>query len=114
MIKQPNNKALYLLEKSPYGDGEQIVLHVTDEFKTGYICFFDTERGHMVKGNIVEENEDMFYFIDDEKLEWKFKEISIERFKDGLYNLIVGGDEICQLCNTTEDLWEYFRKEFPI
>lgn len=45
--KQPNEKALYLIKTSPYG-GEQVVLHVTDKFKEGYLCFDDTDRGHMI------------------------------------------------------------------
>lgn len=111
---QPNKEAVYLLEKSPYGNGEQIVLHVTDEFKKGYICFDDTNRGHMIRGNIVEKCEDSFSFLDENEMEWKFKEVSIENFKSGLYSLIIGGNEISKLCNTTEALWEYFRNEFPM
>lgn len=60
--KQPNKDAVYILEKSPYGNGEQIVLYVTDEFRRGYICFDDTNRGHMIKGNIIDIGIDFFLF----------------------------------------------------
>ena len=112
--KQPNKDAVYLLEKSPYGNGEQIVLYVTDEFRKGYICFDDTNRGHMIKGKIVEVGADFFTFIDLDEMEWKFKEVSIVSFKEGLYRFVCGGEEISRRCNTTEELWEYFRMQFPI
>ncbi len=112
--KQPNKDAVYLLEKSPYGNGEQIVLYVTDEFREGYICFDDTNRGHMIRGKIVEKGADSFTFFDENKNEWKFREISIESFKAGVYSLVYGGEEISRRCDTTEALWKYFRRQFPM
>lgn len=112
--KHPNKAAVYVLEKSPYGDEKQIVLHVTDEFRDGYICFDDTNRGHMIKGKIIEWNQELFVFIDDKKREWNFREVSIKYFEDELYEYVIGGDEITQKCNTTEELWEYFKIRFPI
>lgn len=112
--KQPNKDAVYILEKSPYGNGEQIVLYVTDEFRRGYICFDDTNRGHMIKGNIIDIGIDFFSFLDEDEMEWRFKEVSIESFKSGLYSLVSEGNKISQLCNTTKELWEYFRIQFPM
>lgn len=111
---KPNKEAVYLLEKSPYGNRKQIVLNVTDTFKEGHLCFDDTNRGHMIKGNIIRVETDSFSFLDENNRDWIFKEVSIESFKAGLYSLVVGGNEISQLCNTTDELWKYFRIQFPM
>ena len=111
---QPDKDAVYILEKSPYANGVQIVLNVTDLFKQGYICFDDTNRGHMIKGNVVSQCETSFVFLDDRNEEWEFVEISIETFRKEFYKLIVNGDLIREQCNTTEELWKYFREQFPM
>lgn len=112
--KQPNPQALYVMRKSPYGDGKQLVLHVTDSFEEGYICFDDTNRGHMIEAKNVETKERSFSFIDTQDRLWEFEEVTIEEFENSLYQYVWNGQEIAKLCATTEDLWEYYRKEFPI
>ena len=115
MIKnQPNDKALYVIRKSPYGDGGQLVLHVTDTFKEGYICFDDTNRGHMIKGEITEQDESAFTMIDKNGDAWIFEIVTIEMFREDIYQCAYNGKNIAKLCTTTNDLGEYFRKEFPI
>lgn len=113
-MKQPNNQALYLLKRSPYGNGGQLVLHVTDKFKEGYVCFDDTNRGHKVEGQIVETKTNSFIFNDNNSREWEFEEVTIEMFREGLFRFACNGEEIAELCKTTEDLWEYYRKQFPL
>lgn len=112
-MKHPNNKALYIKKESPYGGG-QIVLHVTDTFKEGYVCFDDTSRGHMIQGEIVEEDDETFTFVDKHGEKWVFEIVTLEKFKDYVYRCAYNGNEIAKLCNTTEELWDYFRKQFPL
>ena len=112
--KQPNDKALYILRKSPHGNDGQVVLHVTDTFKKGYLCFDDTNRGHMIKGEIIRQDKKTFLFRDVNGDLWEFEIVSIELFKEEAYRYVYNGVSIAQLCNTTEDLWEYYRKEFPM
>lgn len=110
---QPNKKAIYVIKEFPYGEN-QLALHVCDDFQEGHLCFYDTERGHMIEGNVEECFADGFYFIDKQKRKWVFKEVSIEEFQEKLWKNVVNGKEISDLCKTTEELWEYYRREFPI
>jgi len=112
-MKHPNDKALYIKTESPHGSG-QIVLHVTDTFKEGYVCFDDTNRGHMIQGKIVAEDDETFTFIDKHDEKWVFEIVTIEKFKGGMHRHVFNGEEIAKECDTTEELWEYFRKLFPL
>lgn len=112
-MKHPNNKALYVTRKSPYGEG-QVVLHVTDTFKEGYLCFDDTNRGHMLKGEIIASDDDSFTFFRQPNEEWVFEIVTIEKFKENVYRCVYNGKEIAEVCDTTEDLWEHFRQLFPL
>lgn len=111
---QPNENALYVLNKSPYGNGVQLVLHVTDTFRKGYVCFDDTNCGHMIQGDITKRREKGFTFIDHQNNEWEFEEVTIEMYRDKLYQFANNGEEVSKICHTTEQLWEYYRNEFPI
>lgn len=110
---QPNKKALYVIKEFPYGKN-QLALHVCDDFQEGYLCFYDTGRGHMIEGKVEECFVDGFTFIDGHERKWVFKEVSIEVFREKLCNNVVNGKEIVDSCKTTEELWEYYRTEFPI
>ena len=114
IYKQPNKEALYVMRQSPYGSGKQLILHVTDDFKEGYICFDDTNRGHMIEAKNVETKEHSFSFVDTQDRLWEFEEVTIEEFANNLCQYVGNGQEIAKFCATTEDLWEYYRKEFPI
>lgn len=111
---QPNPNALYVLIQSPYGDGQQLVLHVTDTFREGYICFDDTNRGHMIKGEIIEKTNNSFIMCDINQDKWEFMEVTIQMFRDDLYRFVGNGQRIKNYCNTTEELWEYYREQFPL
>lgn len=109
---QPNRKALYILDKSPVGK-DQLCLYVTDQFSPGYICFDDTDRGHAIEGTIREKYDNGFKFEDKDGREWVFREVTIQEFRHHIYKTVYNGKDIAKLCTTTEDLWEYYRKQFP-
>lgn len=111
---QPNEKALYVIDKGPYASGYQLCLHVTTTFREGYLCFDDTNRGHMFKGEITKEYKNAFEFTDERGNLWVFREVTIQEFRHKLHNAAYNGEAIAKLCTTTEDLWEYYRKAFPI
>lgn len=110
---QPNIKALYIIDKGPHGS-DQLCLHLTLTHKNGYLCFHDTDRGHMLKGEIVEEFENGFKFIDRNDREWQFREVTIQEFRHKIQRNVYNGEHIANLCTTTADLWEYYRKAFPV
>lgn len=112
-MKHPNDKAVYVIRRSPYGEG-QVVLHVTDTFRAGYLCYDDTNRGHMLRGEIIASDDDTFTFLRDDGDEWMFEIVTIEKFNQEVHHYVYNGKAISELCNSTEDLWEYYRKEFPL
>lgn len=109
---QPNKKALYIIDKSPYGK-DQLCLYVTDTFKEGHLCFDDTDRGHMIKGSIKEKFTNGFSFEDEKGREWIFREVTIQEYRHHISKNVYNGEHIAKLCTTTEDLWEYYRKKYP-
>lgn len=109
---QPNEKALYIIDKSPYGRN-QLCLYVTDTFRDGYLCFDGLDRGHMISGFIKEKYENGFEFEDKEGRPWTFREVTIQEYRHHIYKHVYNGAAIAKLCTTTEDLWEYYRKEYP-
>ena len=110
---QPNEKALYIIDEFPYGK-DVLCLHVTDTFENGYLCFDDTERGHMIQGIIREKHLNGFEFEDRSGNVWIFREVTIQEFRHHISKTVYNGEAIAKLCTTTEDLWEYYRKKFPI
>ena len=106
--EQPNEKALYRIKTPPYG-GEQVVLHVIDKFREGYLCFDDMDRGHMIQGEIKEYGENAFSFVDIKKNLWEFEEVTMEMFREQAYRFVINGKEIAERCKTTEELWEYYK-----
>ena len=76
--------------------------------------FDDTVHGHMIPGEIVKETENGFLFRSDgfKPGEWEFKELTIEAFKRKYYKIVGNGEVIASVIKTTEDLHEWYRKEF--
>lgn len=111
--RQPNEKALYFIKTSPYG-GEQVVLHVTNKFRDGYICFEDTNRAHMIQGEIKDCGKGSFSFMDREGRLWEFEEVTIDVFREKICRFVVNGEKIVETCATTESLWEYYNRCYPI
>jgi hypothetical protein len=46
--------------------------------------------------------------------EWQFKVLTIEEFKHKYYKLVESGQALAAKLNTTEDLHQWYRKEFKI
>lgn len=109
---QPNRKALYIIDKSPYGK-DMLCLYVSDTFKPGYVCFDGLDRGHMIEGTITEKLSNGFHFKDTQDRAWTFREVTIQEFRHHISKKVYNGAAIAKLCTTTEDLWEYYRKEYP-
>lgn len=109
---QPNKKALYNIDKFPYGK-DMLCLHVTDTYNPGYLCFDGMDRGHMIEGSIKERFSNGFIFKDNENREWTFREVTIQEYRHHIAKKVYNGANIAKLCATTEDLWEYYRKEYP-
>ncbi|MEG6566866.1 hypothetical protein V6B95_07780 [Thermoanaerobacterium saccharolyticum] len=82
----------------------------------GNLRYFDTNRGHEIPGKITEETEKGFIFISEGSMpgEWQFKVLTIEEFKSKYYKLVEGGQTLVAKLKTTEDLHQWYRREFII
>ncbi|NLN42108.1 MAG: hypothetical protein GX160_09040, partial [Clostridiales bacterium] len=65
---------------------------------------------------IKEETEKGFTFISEGYMpgEWQFKVLTIEEFKRKYYELVEGGQALAAKLNTTEDLHQWYRREFIV
>ncbi|MGB3972995.1 MAG: hypothetical protein WBL58_02390 [Peptococcia bacterium] len=74
------------------------------------------DRGHMIQGEVLRETKDGFIFRSDgvDPGEWTFKELTIKEFKRKFFKKVVGGEVIAHTIKTTEDLHEWYRKEFKV
>lgn len=108
----PKKEAVYVIKRTPHDVENQIVLDVGVDEESGYLCFYDTNRGHMLRGKILDTTENSFSFVDFKEREWKFEEVTVEEFKENIYRHIVGGEKIARKCKTTQELWDYFHEKF--
>lgn len=81
--------------------------------KDGKLRFFNTSRGHMIAGEVVQDGDDAFVFRSTGAYpgEWKFKKLTIEDVRRGVL-WIENGDVIGQVIQNTDDLQEWYRKTF--
>ena len=92
-MKQPNEKALYVLDMGPDGNTQQLCLHMM-------IRQAPQEHG--------------FTWTDWRGDDWTFREVTIQEFRNSLWQYVGNGYGIAKAIHTTEDLWEWYRKTFPI
>ncbi|GEM_PF-1384491 len=118
-MKQPNEKALYVLDMGPDGNTQQLCLHMMIRqapYKPELLelCFHDTDRGHMIRGKMKSTQEHGFTWTDWRGDDWTFREVTIQEFRNSLWQYVGNGYGIAKAIHTTEDLWEWYRKTFPI
>ena len=81
------------------------------------LCFLTPpDRGHMIEGALVEETGEEFKFKSTGYAPgvWEFQALTIDNFRKRFYKLVIDGEEIGQSVNTTEELYEWFNREFPL
>ncbi len=95
-------------EKRPNG------LAMNCHMQDGYLVFFDTIRGHGIKGSIIRDAGDAFTFQSDQAMRgpWEFKALTIEDFRREVFKIVDDGPVIAQVIRTTDDLQEWYRKKF--
>lgn len=89
-------------------------MHQRDGEDWEELWFFDSIHPHMIQGVLVSETEDGFIFRSDgfEPGEWVFKVVTIENFRRWIYKHVGMGEVIAAKIHTTEDLHEWYRKNF--
>jgi hypothetical protein len=82
----------------------------------GALRFFDTIRGHEIPGTVTEEDENGFVFTSTGYMpgKWRFDLLTVEEFRRDHYRMIEGGKDLAARIGTTDDLHQWYRKEFKV
>lgn len=88
--------------------------HIRSENERNYLCYYDSLRGHMIEGQVLTDSDTGFTFRSDgfSKGVWHFDTLTIEDFRDWVYKHIENGRILAEKFATTEELNEWYRKEF--
>lgn len=109
-----DKRTVYVL-KAP-GQKEFTGIALDAHIHSGSLRFFDTNRGHEIPGKVTAEDEKGFTFTSTGATpgEWRFKVLTIEEFRRKYYKQVEGGDAIAAKIRTTDDLHQWYRREFKI
>ena len=109
-----NQRAVYVFKPAGAKDFTGIALDV--HIHKENLRFFDTNRGHELPGKVTMETENGFTFTSTGTTagEWQFKVLTIEEFKRKHYKLAEDGQTIAAKLKTTDDLHQWYRREFKI
>lgn len=109
-----NQRAVYVFKMAGerYFTGIALDVHI----HKGNLRFFDTNRGHEIPGEVTDEAERGFTFRSEGYApgKWQFKILTIEEFKRKYYKLVEGGQTLAAKLKTTDDLHQWYRREFKI
>ena len=96
------------------GDKKPVGLAMNCHMMDGMLRYFSTTRGHMIRGEVIEDGEDAFKFRSDGFAPgvWEFKALTIEDFRREIWKIVENGGYIRDTIKTTEDLQEWYRKTF--
>ena len=101
-----DSNALYVMT---FPDGTQKLVLDVQRWWNGALAFHDTCRGHTIEGKITETSDGVEVTTEQGKT-IKFKLVTIEAFRRKYKDIANAGDAIAEVCNTTADLWEYYRR----
>jgi hypothetical protein len=109
-----DQRAVYVFKPPGEKDFTGIALDV--HIHKEALRFFDTNRGHELPGKVTHETDNGFTFTSTgiTQGEWQFKVLGIGEFKRKYYKLVEGGQTLAAKLKTTEDLHQWYRREFKI
>lgn len=109
-----DQRAVYVFKPPGEKDFTGIALDVHIHKET--LRFFDTNRGHELSGKVTQETDNGFIFTSTGIIqgEWQFKVLGIGEFKRKYFKLVEGGQTLAAKLQTTEDLHQWYRREFKI
>lgn len=116
-------RKLYAIKFPDEEESSEIVLNVEfwndppTEHSNGFkgICYLTPpERGHMIRGEIIEEHEWGFIFHSDGAFEgnWTFTEVTLDSFIEVYGECVMGSSHIASQVANTKELQDWFYKEF--
>lgn len=82
----------------------------------GRLRFFDTLRGHELEGRMGEEGDGTFTYESESAFPgvWTFRVLALAEFKARAYKNVVDGDVLAATIKSTEDLHEWYRREYGV
>ncbi len=109
-----DQRAVYVFKTAGSKDFTGIALDV--HIHKDNLRFFDTNRGHEIPGKVTKETEKGFTFTSSGYApgEWQFKILTIGEFKRKYYKIVEGGQAMAAKLKTTDDLHQWYRREFKI
>lgn len=109
-----DQRAVYVFKPPGEKDFTGIALDV--HIHKEALRFFDTNRGHELPGKVTQETDNGFIFTSTGIIqgEWQFKVLGIGEFKRKYFKLVEGGQVLATKLQTTEDLHQWYRREFKI
>ncbi len=109
-----DRRAIYVLKKTDDIDFSSIAMDV--HIHEDHIRFFDTNRGHMIVGEVIHEDKNKFKFLSKGYAPgiWEFKLLTIEYYKEKFYKSVTNGKIITEKIHTTDDLHHWYRREFKV
>lgn len=111
-----NPKALYSVEMSRSPGFKMLAIDVElgEDENTKWVGFHDTQRGHQIEGELLQELPDGFIWArkipeTDTTEMFTFRILTLDRFKKEFGDRVVGP---LPEFNSTEDLWEWYRRQY--
>lgn len=112
------NKAYAIWRKATgWGDLAFEVELYDDDYK-GISYSVSATRGHRIKGKFGKKTKRGFTFIADKggvfPGEWEFVEVTYEGMKAGEYGNIIGRDKLLEQVSNTQELQDWYHRNFPM
>ena len=112
---QPNDRALYVIKKSPLNNDTQLALHV--QLWAGIpeiLRFHDTIQEYKIPGRVAKIEDDAIHFKDTDGATWTLQEVTIEEYRLRLAKHVEYGEILANSIKSTEKLWQWYRNQYPL
>lgn len=78
------------------------------------LWFHDTNRGHMIPGNVVSESADSFIFCSEgfKPGEWRFTLVTLDSFKEWVHRHVFDGEGLAAKFQTDDELYAWYYEQF--
>ena len=108
---------IYTVRMAGDAEANMVAMDVDDSGETiDGICFLTPpDHGHAISGRMGKQTENGFTFLSKgyAKGEWEFAELTYDVLKAGFYKHLYGGEHLLELVHSTEEIREYYHKNFP-
>ena len=68
----------------------------------------------MIRGAVEKIEDNAITWKDKNGETWKLREVTMQEYRHRLAKSVCNGEEIAKTIKSTADLWEFYRKTFPL